>query len=259
MNSLVLTPSWRSGYASCVVAACLLLASCSSPGGKAGSEPLTGTPVSGRPPVGGGAPVVTSHPSPDATPDVSAGAKALTLKPASVVPRAGSNSTPRTVAKPTGTSTSDARLAPQQSGCLPTVLTIASVGIDERVRALGLNAQGQIYPPRRTTMWYTGSAVPGQDGISVIAGHVTYDGPDNFYNLVKVTAGGSVDLQCASGGGLSLRVVRTASVPKTVLQTDQSVWGTSPSPVVVLITCDPTSRMVNGHHLNNFIAWTKPV
>lgn len=92
----------------------------------------------------------------------------------------------------------------------------------------------------------------------MIAGHVTYDGPDNFYNLVKVVPGGSVDLQCASGGAVRLRVVRTASIPKTMLQTDQSVWGTSTSPVVVLITCDPTSRMVNGHHLNNFIAWTTP-
>lgn len=107
-------------------------------------------------------------------------------------------------------------------------------------------------------MWYTGSTVPGQAGISVIAGHVTYEGPDNFYNLNKVVPRGEVKLQCSSGGLLSLRVVRTASVLKTTLQTDQSVWGTSPSPVVVLITCDPSSRVVNGHHLNNFVAWTAP-
>ncbi|MDQ2851500.1 class F sortase [Dermatophilaceae bacterium Sec6.4] len=141
---------------------------------------------------------------------------------------------------------------------MPSVLGIPSIGINEDVRALGLNAQGQIYPPQRTTMWYDGSSVPGQDGISVIAGHVTYDGPDNFYNLVKITTGGAVNLQCTSGGPLSLRVVRTASVPKTILQTDQSVWGTSTTPVVVLITCDPYSRVVNGHHLNNFVVWTTP-
>ncbi len=108
-------------------------------------------------------------------------------------------------------------------------------------------------------MWYSGSALPGQDGISVIAGHVTYDGPDNFYNLVKVATGGSVNLQCSSGGPVRLRVVRTASVPKTALQTDQTVWGSSTSPVVVLITCDLNSRVVKGHHLNNFVAWTSPV
>ena len=165
---------------------------------------------------------------------------------------------PSTVADPKGVSTAHSGAA-GRAGCVPTALRIPSVGISEEVRALGLNAQGQIYPPRRTTMWYSGSALPGQDGISVIAGHITYDGPDNFYNLVKVTPGAAVDLQCPSGVPVTLRVVRTASVPKTVLQTDQSVWGSWPSPVVVLITCDPNSRVVGGHHLNNFVVWTRPV
>ncbi|WP_186526082.1 class F sortase [Leekyejoonella antrihumi] len=141
---------------------------------------------------------------------------------------------------------------------MPATLQISSVGIDERVRALGLNAQGQIYPPRRTTMWYTGSARRGQDGISVIAGHITYDGPDNFYNLVNVQVDGAVDITCASGRGVALRAVRTASVPKTTLQTNQTVWGSSATPVVVLITCDPHSPVVDGHHLNNYVVWTRP-
>ncbi|MBO1768320.1 class F sortase [Allobranchiibius sp. GilTou38] len=126
------------------------------------------------------------------------------------------------------------------------------------MKALGLNAQGQIYPPRRTTMWYSGSAQPGQNGIAVIAGHVTYDGPDNFYNLTKVAAAAPLRITCSSGRQIDAVVTRTASVPKTTLQTDQTVWGSSPSPVVVLITCDPASRVVKGHHLNNFVVWTVP-
>ena len=141
---------------------------------------------------------------------------------------------------------------------MPIGLTIASIGIDESVKTLGLNAQGQIYPPRRTTMWYSGSAQPGQNGIAVIAGHVTYDGPDNFYNLTKVVASASVGIECSSGRHIETLVKRTASVPKTTLQTDQTVWGSSSSPVVVLITCDPASRVVKGHHLNNFVVWTAP-
>lgn len=162
------------------------------------------------------------------------------------------------MAAPRGVSTSGGSTI-GRSGCVPTILRIPSVGINEGVRALGLNAQGQIYPPRHTTMWYSGSALPGQVGISVLAGHVTYDGPDNFYNLVKVANGDSVQLQCSPNSSVRLRVTRTASVPKTTLQTDQSVWGSSSLPVVVLITCDPHSPMVKGHHLNNFVVWTKPV
>lgn len=225
-----------------MLVAWLLLAGCSSPA-RSGGESPTGAPPMGAP-VGGGS--VTGPQQ---------------LSGASPSARSGSSSARRavgSVAIPRSFSTSSG--APRaRTGCVPTVLRIPSVGIAEDVRALGLNAQGQIYPPRRTTMWYTGSAVPGQDGISVIAGHVTYDGPDNFYNLVKVADGGGVSVQCASGAPVRLRVVRTASVLKTRLQTDQSVWGSSTTPVVVLITCDPHSRIVGGHHVNNFIAWTTPV
>ena len=104
-------------------------------------------------------------------------------------------------------------------------------------------------------MWYTGSPRPGQPGNSVIAGHITYDGPDNFYNLVHATAGDTVLVSCSRGSTLTLRVNRTASIPKTTLQADQSVWGPSPVPVVVLITCDPRSPLANGHHRNNFVVW----
>ena len=48
------------------------------------------------------------------------------------------------------------------------------------------------------------------------------------------------------------------SVPKNELTTDQRVWGGSSTPIVVLVTCDINSPMVAGHHLNNFVVWTKP-
>lgn len=240
----------RSLPASCVVA-CLVVAGCSSIGSRAGGQPATGASLTGAPVTGasGRAP----HQSADVTSPVLPGAPRSSVQPSAAPSRSGSGG----VADPTGVST-PSTVGNAKPGCRPRALQIPSVGIEESVRSLGLNAQGQIYPPQHTTMWYTGSAVPGQDGIAVVAGHVTYEGPDNFYNLVKISTGASVNLQCATGGPLRLSVVRTASVPKTKLQTDQTVWGSSTSPVVVLITCDPNSRMVNGHHLNNFVAWTTP-
>lgn len=163
--------------------------------------------------------------------------------------------TPAGIPNPTSFSTPDHGLS-ASPGCLPTALEIPSLGISDSIRALGLNAQGQVYPPQRTTMWYNGSAMPGQDGISVIAGHVTYDGPDNFYNLVNATARDRVMISCSGGRILKLQVNRTRSMPKTTLQTDQSVWGSSRVPVVVLITCDPRTPLVQGHHVNNFVVWT---
>jgi len=260
-------------YASVVLMACVALTGCSSVVSRPGSAPPTGAPPSSAPPSSvppsgallDGAPNSGAPRRSQQTQGETSDVPAATKSPATR--RSGSSGTPSTVTKggtpstvaePRGVSTAHGGVA-SRAGCVPTALKIPSVGISEDVRALGLNAQGQIYPPRRTTMWYSGSALPGQDGISVIAGHVTYDGPDNFYNLVKVTPGAVVDLQCPSGSPVRLRAVRTASVPKTALQTDQSVWGSSPSPVVVLITCDLNSRVVKGHHLNNFVVWTSPV
>ena len=166
---------------------------------------------------------------------------------ASPLPEPTSNSTRVPIANPAG------------AACIPKSLTVPSIGItDERVVAMGTNAQGQIYPPAHTTMWYNRSAQPGQDGIAVIAGHVTYDGPDNFYNLRNVSVGTRVTVVCANNKAVNLTVTHMESIPKTKLTTDQRVWGGSSTPVVTLVTCDIDSPMINGHHLNNFVVWTKP-
>lgn len=92
----------------------------------------------------------------------------------------------------------------------------------------------------------------------MIAGHVTYDGPDNFYNLRKVPVGAKVTVTCTNDKVVRLLVTHEESVLKTKLTTDQRVWGGSATPVVTLVTCDINSRMVAGHHLNNYVVWTKP-
>lgn len=162
--------------------------------------------------------------------------------------------------KPTSNSTLAALTNPAGAACIPKSLTVASVGIGgERVVPMGTNSQGQIYPPAHTTMWYDRSAQPGQNGISVIAGHVTYDGPDNFYNLRSVPVGANVSVTCTNDKIVRLLVTHKESVPKTKLTTDQRVWGGSATPVVTLVTCDIKSPMIAGHHLNNYVVWTKPV
>ncbi|MFC6704938.1 class F sortase [Flexivirga alba] len=171
----------------------------------------------------------------------------------------GSSDKATTVAKPTSNSTPASVANPAGAACIPKSLTVSSVGIgDEQVVPMGTNSQGQIYPPAHTTMWYNRSAQPGQNGISVIAGHVTYDGPDNFYNLRNVPIGAKVSVTCTNNKVVRLQVTHTASVLKTKLTTDQRVWGGSATPVVTLVTCDIDSPMIAGHHLNNYVVWTRP-
>lgn len=165
---------------------------------------------------------------------------------------------PTTVARPTGNSSASSVAAVPGKGCVPTRVDVPSVGINEPIRAMGLNAQGQIYPPAHTTMWYDRSPQPGTNGVAVIAGHVEYDGPDDFYELDRVAAGSPVTVSCSNGRVFHWRVSHKESVLKTALQTDQRVWGGSSTPVVALITCDRASKVVAGHHLNNYVVWVRP-
>lgn len=159
---------------------------------------------------------------------------------------------------PTGYST-PTTVTPVGNGCVPARLSVSSVGIDgEQVVAMGTNAQGQIYPPPRTTMWYDKSAQLGTDGRTVIAGHVTYDGPDEFYDLDQVGVGAPINITCTDGRRLTYTVTNKRSELKTKVTTDQQVWGGSSSPVLVLITCDKNSPVVGQHHLNNYLVWATP-
>lgn len=229
------------GVAVAVVGAGVLIHGLSDDGGTDGSHNAVATTA--LPPTGSSTPATrhstratSKHPP-----------SAHHSRSTDVLPKPTGNSKPVTVANPAG------------AACIPKSLTVTSVGIgNERVVPMGTNSQGQIYPPAHTTMWYDRSTQPGQNGISVIAGHVTYDGPDNFYNLRNVPVGAGVTVTCSNDKVVRLTVTHKESVLKTKLTTDQRVWGSSPTPVVTLVTCDIASPMVDGHHLNNYVVWTKP-
>ena len=157
------------------------------------------------------------------------------------------------------TSVAPTAKASKGGGSVPVKLTIPSIGFDRKLTGMGLTDDGEISPPPGVTQWYNATVSPGQNGISVIAGHVTYDGPDVFANLEKVKVGDQLSVGFADGSSKKFVVVREKSVDKQALRTDQSVWGSSSTPSLVLITCDAESKLVGQHHLNNFVVWTKPV
>lgn len=145
-----------------------------------------------------------------------------------------------------------------RAACDPVRVTVPSLGIDEEIIAQGLDAKGQLNPEPKQTVWYTGSPRPGDDGVAVIAGHVQNVVPDVFWELDRVKPGDAIDVRCADGRVVALSVTRTKSVDKVALQSDATVWGPSPTPVVAIITCDRNSRVVARHHVNNFVVWAAP-
>lgn len=159
---------------------------------------------------------------------------------------------PTTTPAPTAT-------APKGGGSVPVSLAIPSIGFDRKVTGMGLTKSGEISPPPGVTQWYNATVSPGQVGISVIAGHVTFNGPDVFAKLPEVKVGQRLTVRFADTSSQKFQVTRVKSVDKEELRHDQSVWGSSKTPVLALITCDSASELVGVHHVNNFVVWTKPV
>lgn len=180
--------------------------------------------------------------------------------PPSASPATVSGSAPGPTPSVTETSESPSSVAvPTQSACSSggdlVSLSIPSVGIDDTLSPQGLNAQGELEPPPRNTIWYTGSPLPGKPGVSVIAGHDEWSGPSNFWNLDEVQKGALVYVKC-KGETQTWQVTSSYSKLKTDAQHDTSVWnldGKITSPELVVITCDKHSPVVNHHHLNNFV------
>jgi len=85
--------------------------------------------------------------------------------------------------------------------------------------------------------WFTGSAVPGEVGPTVIAGHVdSSEGPGIFYRLDTLRPGDLVTVGRSDGVAIRYRVTDVVSVPKDAFPTRQ-VYGPTPGPELRLITC----------------------
>lgn len=161
-------------------------------------------------------------------------------------------SAPKTTPAKTATAT-------QGGGSVPVSLKIPSINLDQKVTGMGLSSAGTISPPPGVTQWYNATVTPGKPGISVIAGHVTWNStPDVFAKLEDVKVGDKIVVGYADGTSKTFKANREKSVNKTDLQKDQSVWGSSATPVLALITCDAKSPVKGVHHTNNFVVWAAP-
>jgi LPXTG-site transpeptidase (sortase) family protein len=121
-----------------------------------------------------------------------------------------------------------------------TTLDVPRLGIHRsKLVDLGLDTAGVVIPPDSAAVagWLTGSAVPGEVGPTVIAGHVdSYLGPGIFFRLDTLRTGDLVSVGRSDGVTVRFRVTDVITVPKTDFPTDQ-VYGPSPAPELRLITC----------------------
>ena len=132
--------------------------------------------------------------------------------------------------------------APQPAAAVATASTldVPRLGISRSsLVGLGVDTAGELVPPASiaTAGWFTGSAVPGQVGPTVIAGHVdSYAGPGIFFRLDTLRPGDLVAVGRSDGVTVRYRVTDVLTVPKDAFPT-RAVYGPAPGPELRLITC----------------------
>jgi len=110
--------------------------------------------------------------------------------------------------KPAGSVLSDYHVAAD----LPRFLTISKLGIQARVKRMGVKADNSLQAPPNIydAGWYDGSAKPGEAGAMLLDGHV--HGPTQpgvFMNLKKLVAGDTIQVERGDGKVMTYKVVTT--------------------------------------------------
>ena len=166
---------------------------------------------------------------------------------------------------PTTTTTSTRAAVPSTTRPLPrpsppVAVEIPSIGVSSRLIRLGLNADGTMEVPRDYGVagWFTGGAMPGEDGPAVISGHVdSRSGPAVFYRLRDLGRGDTVRVRRADGRWLRFEVTGSARYAKAAFPTD-AVFGPVTGPVLRLITCGGAFDRSSGHYLDNVVVTARP-
>jgi sortase (surface protein transpeptidase) len=171
---------------------------------------------------------------------------------------AGAQYTPSTV----GSSVPNAKPDPAAlalSRSMPVKIQIPSIGVSAPIEQVGLLTNGEVQTPPLTvhnlTGWYKYGPTPGEDGASVILGHVDdYKGLSVFYYLKDLAKGDQIDVTLADGITANFVVDGLQKASKDDFPTQQ-VYGKIGYPGLRLITCGGSFDSATGHYDDNIIVY----
>ncbi len=142
----------------------------------------------------------------------------------------------------------------------PERLVIPSLSLKAPLMQLGLTSSGAVELPPfdkpKTAGWYSGSAVPGDPGASVIIGHVdTKTAPAVFYRLRDLRKGAVVKVSRSDGKVAKYQVDSVQEVPKTDFPTER-VYTTDG---LRLVTCGGVFDRASHQYRDNIIVYASLV
>lgn len=142
----------------------------------------------------------------------------------------------------------------------PVTLEIPSIHVAEELFPIGLGPDGELLAPSgeraHLPAWFEGSPTPGENGPSVIEGHVTWGGePSIFFELGGLEPGDRIDVERVDGTVATFEVYDSARFAKDEFPT-LDVYGRTDGPELRVITCSGDLD-ADGHHLDNVVVFAR--
>lgn len=139
---------------------------------------------------------------------------------------------------------------------VPKSIDIPSIDVEAPLMKLGLSKDGEVelppYEKPKVAGWFSGSAVPGEKGASVIIGHVdTKTAPAVFYKLRQLRKGETVKVERSDGKVVSYKVDAIEQVSKDHFPARRVYVDDG----LKLVTCGGKFDYARGEYLDNIIVY----
>ncbi|HEX6526450.1 MAG TPA: class F sortase [Streptosporangiaceae bacterium] len=143
---------------------------------------------------------------------------------------------------------------------VPVRIVIPSLYVDAPITLLGRSADGEVQVPplanHNLAGWYDRSVMPGQDGTSIILGHVdSYTGTSVFFNIRYLVPGQLVKVVRANGSVATFAVDGVREVAKATFPS-REIYGNTRYPGLRLITCGGPFNAASRQYLDNIVVYT---
>jgi len=177
--------------------------------------------------------------------------------PSTTVPHTISTSTPPVTPE---AGSGHPRAVQDMPASVPVRIVIPAIGVNAPIMTVGM-ADGAVgVPPlssHNLVAWFNGSVTPGQDGPSLIDGHVdSYTGPSVFFNLKNLRQGDIVRILRSDGTTVTFRVAWVQVTSKSAFPWG-AVLGPMAYPALRLVTCGGPFDYATGHYTDNIIVYAR--
>ena len=142
----------------------------------------------------------------------------------------------------------------------PVGLTIPAIKVASSVTRLGLNKDKTVEVPKDPddAGWYSKGPVPGQNGSSVILGHVdSKTGPAVFYRLKNLDPGDQIAVKLSDDTVAHYQVARVASYANKDFPAMKVYAGSHDRPALNLVTCGGKYDRAAGGYQSNVVVYAK--